>query len=40
MGVAEHLKGHFPHAEIAPLRAGHWPQIDKPEEVAESLLQL
>ncbi len=40
MGVAEHLKGHFPHAEIAPLRAGHWPQIDKPEEVAKSLLQL
>lgn len=40
MGVAQHLKGHFSNAEIAPLMAGHWPQIDKPEEVAKSLLHL
>jgi pimeloyl-ACP methyl ester carboxylesterase len=40
MGVAEHLRGHFSNAQVVPLRAGHWPQIDKPEEVAKSLLEL
>ena len=40
MGVAQHLKGYFSNAELAPLMAGHWPQIDKPAEVAKSLLLL
>ncbi|WP_271617887.1 alpha/beta fold hydrolase [Bradyrhizobium sp. CCBAU 51745] len=40
IGVAQHLKGLFSNAEIAPLMAGHWPQIDKPAEVANSLLHL
>ena len=39
-GVAEHLQGLFPTAELALLPLGHWPQIDGPEEVARALLAL
>ncbi len=39
-GVAEHLAGLFPHAQLTLLDLGHWPQIDGPEEVAKSLLAL
>jgi pimeloyl-ACP methyl ester carboxylesterase len=38
--VARHLKGHFPMAQLTPLRAGHWPQIDLPDDVARGLLAL
>jgi pimeloyl-ACP methyl ester carboxylesterase len=39
-GVAEHLKGLFPDADLTVLQAGHWPQIDRPNDVAEALLSL
>jgi haloalkane dehalogenase len=39
-GVAEHLKGLFPDADLTVLQAGHWPQIDTPNDVAEALLSL
>jgi pimeloyl-ACP methyl ester carboxylesterase len=40
MGVAEHLKGQFSNAQLKALRAGHWPQIDAPEEVAKALFSM
>jgi pimeloyl-ACP methyl ester carboxylesterase len=40
VGVAKHLLGHFPVAELTVLPFGHWLQIDGPEEVAETLLAL
>ncbi len=40
VGVAEHLKGLFPDADLAVLQAGHWPQIDSPHEVGKALLAL
>lgn len=39
-GVAEHLEGLFPNSRLTALKLGHWPQIEGPEEVAESLLAL
>jgi uncharacterized protein DUF302 len=39
-GVAEHLKGLFPDADLTVLQAGHWPQIDRPNDVAGSLFSL
>ena len=40
VGVAEHLRGHFPLAELTVLPLGHWLQIDGPEEVVDALLPL
>lgn len=37
-GVAKDLADHFLHAQIFPLDAGHWPQIDYPGQVAKLLL--
>jgi pimeloyl-ACP methyl ester carboxylesterase len=37
-GVAQDLCAHFPNATLVPLRTGHWPQIDMPEQVASALL--
>lgn len=40
IGVADHLKGLFPDADLTVLQAGHWPQIDRPNDVAGALLSL
>jgi len=40
IGVAEHLQGLLPTAELTRLPLSHWPQITGPEAVTESLLQL
>lgn len=37
-GVAEQLHEAFPTPELFLLHAGHWPQLDQPEEVARLLL--
>jgi pimeloyl-ACP methyl ester carboxylesterase len=37
-GVAEDLASHCLHARIFPMDAGHWPQIDYPDQVAKLLL--
>jgi haloalkane dehalogenase len=37
-GVAKDLKSHFKHASLVVLPAGHWLQIDMPEQVAEEML--
>jgi pimeloyl-ACP methyl ester carboxylesterase len=39
-GVAEHLHQLFRNSELTSLQAGHWPQIDSPEDVARVLLAL
>lgn len=39
-GVAKHLGSLFPNSRLTTLELGHWPQIDGPEEVATSLLEL
>jgi pimeloyl-ACP methyl ester carboxylesterase len=39
-GVAEHLQALFPAAHLTLLPAGHWPQIDAPDQVAQALLAL
>jgi pimeloyl-ACP methyl ester carboxylesterase len=39
-GVAEHLQSLFAAAEVRLLAAGHWPQIDAPDQVAKALLAL
>ena len=36
-GVAEHFHEVFPTSELFLLPAGHWPQLDSPEEVARLL---
>ena len=38
VGVAQNIKNSFCHSKLTPLRLGHWPQIDAPEEVAKALL--
>jgi haloalkane dehalogenase len=37
-GVAEDLKSHLKNASLHVLSAGHWPQIDEPEQVAKAML--
>ena len=37
-GVAQHFHEAFPTSELFLLHAGHWPQLDEPEEVARLLL--
>ena len=37
-GVAEDLQSHLKHASLLALSAGHWPQIDRPEQVAKEML--
>jgi pimeloyl-ACP methyl ester carboxylesterase len=39
-GVAEQLQALFPAAHLTLLPAGHWPQIDAPDQVAQALLAL
>jgi pimeloyl-ACP methyl ester carboxylesterase len=39
-GVAEHFQEAFPASELFLLHAGHWPQIDEPQEVARLLLSV
>ena len=38
-GVAEDFQSHLKHASLLVLSAGHWPQIDMPEQVAKEMLQ-
>jgi haloalkane dehalogenase len=37
-GVAEDLKSHLKHASLVVLPAGHWLQVDIPEQVAKEML--
>ena len=37
-GVAEDLQSHLKRASLLVLSAGHWPQIDMPEQVAQEML--
>jgi haloalkane dehalogenase len=37
-GVAKDLQSHLKHASLLELSAGHWPQIDTPEQVAKEML--
>ncbi len=37
-GVAEDLKSHLKHASLVVLPAGHWLQVDMPEQVAKEML--
>jgi pimeloyl-ACP methyl ester carboxylesterase len=37
-GVAEDFRSHLKNATLHVLSAGHWPQIDEPEQVAKALL--
>jgi pimeloyl-ACP methyl ester carboxylesterase len=37
-GVAEDFRSHFKNATLHVLSAGHWPQIDEPEQVAKAVL--
>jgi haloalkane dehalogenase len=37
-GVAKDLVSHLKHASLLVLSAGHWPQIDMPEQVAKEML--
>jgi haloalkane dehalogenase len=37
-GVAEDLQSHLKHASLLVLSAGHWPQIDLPQQVAKEIL--
>ena len=37
-GVAEDFRSHFKNATLHVLSAGHWPQIDEPEQVAKAML--
>jgi haloalkane dehalogenase len=38
IGVAKDLQSHFKNAALHVLSAGHWPQIDEPEQVAKLVL--
>jgi haloalkane dehalogenase len=38
VGVAKDLQSHLKNAELHVLSAGHWPQIDEPEQVARVML--
>jgi len=37
-GVARDLQSHLKNASLLELSAGHWPQMDLPEEVARAML--
>jgi pimeloyl-ACP methyl ester carboxylesterase len=37
-GVAEDFRSHWKNAALHVLSAGHWPQIDEPEQVAKAVL--
>jgi haloalkane dehalogenase len=37
-GVAEDFQSHLKNASLHVLSAGHWPQIDEPEQVAKAML--
>jgi haloalkane dehalogenase len=37
-GVAEDLQSHLKKASLQVLSAGHWPQIDEPDQVAKAML--
>jgi haloalkane dehalogenase len=37
-GVAEDLQSHLKKASLHVLSAGHWPQIDEPDQVAKAML--
>jgi haloalkane dehalogenase len=37
-GVAEDFRSHLKNAALHVLSAGHWPQIDEPEQVARAVL--
>ena len=37
-GVAEDLRSHLKNAALHVLSAGHWPQIDEPQQVAKAVL--
>jgi len=37
-GVAEDFRSHLKNATLHVLSAGHWPQIDEPEQVAKAVL--
>jgi 2-hydroxy-6-oxonona-2,4-dienedioate hydrolase len=39
-GVARQFHEAFPSSELFLLHAGHWPQIDEPQEVARLLLSV
>jgi pimeloyl-ACP methyl ester carboxylesterase len=39
-GVAQQFHEAFPTSELFLLHAGHWPQLDDPEEVARLLLSV
>jgi pimeloyl-ACP methyl ester carboxylesterase len=38
VGVAQDLAGHFNGASVQLLDAGHWPQLDRPDDVGRYLL--
>jgi haloalkane dehalogenase len=38
IGVAKDLQSHLKSAALHALSAGHWPQIDEPDQVAKVLL--
>lgn len=38
VGVAQHYKNHLKHASLKVIAAGHWLQIDEPEQVAKEML--
>ena len=40
IGVAEHLMGLLPNAQLTTLKAGHWPQITMVDDVAKQLEEL
>jgi haloalkane dehalogenase len=37
-GIAKDFQSHLKHASLLVLSAGHWPQIDTPEQVAKEML--
>jgi pimeloyl-ACP methyl ester carboxylesterase len=37
-GVAQDLLSKVPNASLVTLLAGHWPQMDEPNEVAKAML--
>jgi haloalkane dehalogenase len=37
-GIAQDFQSHLKHASLLVLSAGHWPQIDTPEQVAKEML--
>ncbi|MEJ1977949.1 MAG: alpha/beta hydrolase [Acetobacteraceae bacterium] len=37
-GVAEDLRSHLKHASLLMLAAGHWPQVDLPQQVAQEMV--